>query len=488
MAEPISSDGPQSMEEELPPPSSSSFTSEKVARQQHAFRYVTRTTTGYRRGKKGSSSSSESLTPDEYRADMVTFVTDLANANCCIATDGYTRKCNCLSFVADKPVVIDAVADALLVHFNLDGYDKKQMSLANEYRHAERVKDPHHKCSEGPQRNFVLPLYYGTIDGDAETTADLADAMRHSICAACWTTLFDIGKKSLVSIKAVVEGRKGMKHKNEGNVTISDKMTVAYVSLDQQLAFYKLNFGTPFAMKYVRDVAGHTSTREDDLNKVCLPPSTSKRQMWIDWCHEQGYVVKFTCKCKSKIAQVKDWELAEGYHRTQAEADENDRKVAGPICSWRSYLRRWQAKFPELVVRSKGEDTCDICHSLMLQHQHLMKKVMLAREALEEGTFVSTTPDELEAHIKETEKLIEEGKKHIKMHEAQREDYEKYLQQATDDIENKVQWKSMLKFLVIDMGQNASTPMLLGDQPGCIYYMSPLTHYIFGKYVVIYIR
>ena len=43
----------------------------------------------------------------------------------------------------------------------------------------------------------------------------------------------------------------------------------------------------------------------------------------------------------------------------------------------------------------------------------------------------------------------------------------------------------MLKFLVIDMGQNASTPMLLGDQPGCIYYMSPLTHYIFGKYVVI---
>ena len=36
------------------------------------------------------------------------------------------------------------------------------------------------------------------------------------------------------------------------------------------------------------------------------------------------------------------------------------------------------------------------------------------------------------------------------------------------------------EFLVINMGQNAATPYLGGDQFGNFYYMSPLTRLIFG--------
>jgi hypothetical protein len=66
------------------------------------------------------------------------------------------------------------------------------------------------------------------------------------------------------------------------------------------------------------------------------------------------------------------------------------------------------------------------------------------------------------------------------MHEAQRELYNKLKAIAEADVENLVAIDLMTLFLVIDMSQNGSTPCLAGDQMGDFYYMSPLSHYIFG--------
>ena len=66
------------------------------------------------------------------------------------------------------------------------------------------------------------------------------------------------------------------------------------------------------------------------------------------------------------------------------------------------------------------------------------------------------------------------------MHKTQRQQYNRFRDAAKNDLSMAIPFHLMTLLLVIDMAQNGATPYLAGDQMGDFYYMSPLTHYIFG--------
>ena len=155
--------------------------------------------------------------------------------------------------------------------------------------------------------------------------------------------------------------------------------------------------------------------------------------------------------------------------------------MAIPIVSWTSFLRFWHANFPKLKVRRSGEDTCSDCWKLRCRLEHLHRQKAAAQcETVEAGDDVGISPDELTDTLTELDDLIKECRKHVDMHTAQRERYNKFFEMAEQCIRAGTSDDEFIKFIVIDMAQNAATPILGSDQPGNFYYMSPLTHLIFG--------
>ena len=278
----------------------------------------------------------------------------------------------------------------------------------------------------------------------------------------------------------MANGTRSMVHGNVSKSNENEYQKEAKQFVRNKLTNLAVNYATPFATRLVRDVTGHTSTREEGYTD--LPPFMSKRQIWKAICQDAGHEPKWKDKCRSKMAQVSDWDLRDGFYRTQAEADQHEGgKVAKPIMSWRSFLRYWKAHFPKLRIRKSGEDTCTDCYKLRLRLSILTRKRDEALRALEDDDMLdSITPDELLKEIDGYDELIAECRKHVEMHQAQREDYNKLRDIAKEDFKNDVPFDLRTEFLVIDMSQNGALPMLRGDQMGDFYYMSPLIQLIFG--------
>ena len=101
----------------------------------------------------------------------------------------------------------------------------------------------------------------------------------------------------------------------------------------------------------------------------------------------------------------------------------------------------------------------------------------------EGGTDDSILPDNLEETIRELNELIAQSRTHINMHTGQQEQYNNFFELATKCIAgtaSKEKIEETINFLVLDMAQNGATLTLNLDQASDFYYMSPLTHLIFG--------
>ena len=74
--------------------------------------------------------------------DLVERITSYLNLvsqeECCISVQGEARKCNCLSFLCDKPYVIDKVALGMQKYFNLDKEERNLWST-NDQRQVENL-------------------------------------------------------------------------------------------------------------------------------------------------------------------------------------------------------------------------------------------------------------------------------------------------------------------------------------------------------------
>ena len=92
----------------------------------------------------------------------------------------------------------------------------------------------------------------------------------------------------------------------------------------------------------------------------------------------------------------------------------------------------------------------------------------------------TTTVTNLEETIAEIEKLLDDAKLHVKMHEAQRKLSNEYIAQAKEEVSNGVAHSERTMVFTMDMAQNAHLPWLGSEQCGDFYYYSPLTQFIHG--------
>ena len=357
-------------------------------------------------------------------------------ADCCVSVRGEARSCNCLALLADKPNVVDSIALALQMHFDLDESNKK-CQLVAEKRHADRLTKGS-KLGRSP-KPFQLPMFVGQLTGeeDDDFHEDIREAMEHGICLSAWTTLYNIGRKALEKIRSIVSGMQSMVHGNTGKRNIDEGREDAYQNIIDVLRGLEEEESTPFAVRTVRDSAGRSSLR-DNNDYVYLSPAFSKRRCYLEICHKRGWVAVWLDKHKQKFKPIREWNLREGFYRTQEEAVLGRGEVAKRVVSRRSFLRCWAENFPKLKVRAKGEDTCTDCYLLNQKLARIARQKAELLEQLDDGELDGITPEDLNAEIEGYQEVIDECKKHVDMHTAQRAEYNRFLQLSKEALEQQL--------------------------------------------------
>ena len=83
-----------------------------------------------------------------------------------------------------------------------------------------------------------------------------------------------------------------------------------------------------------------------------------------------------------------------------------------------------------------------------------------------DGKLDGITSEELHAEIDDYDEVINECKKHVLMHTAQREEFNRLVQVSKLSLQQGLPMELVTVLLVIDMAQSAATPCLSGDQMG----------------------
>lgn len=448
---------------------------EKKKRLPHPFHGVStrKNGKGYASNLKQKDISTQYLSASDFVGEINSYVSNLSREDCCVSISGEARKCKCIQFLADKPGVIKSVSLGLKMYFDLDDSNRK-LVLASEQRQADRLS----KHCKSHQR-YQLPIFVDQFSGNEgdDYHEDLHEAMEYAICHSAWTTIYNLGRTASERIKSMVQGSQSMVHGNKGKRHVDENNEVAYNTIIETLGNLQENHSMPFSTRIVKDAAGHSSLR-DDNDYVFLPPSFSKRQCYLEICHSSGWKPVWADKGKAKFKPIHEWQPRDGF--CLADEQQVNLEIVQPIVSWRSFRRCWTKQFPKLKVRAKGEDTCADCYHLKLKLERIAREKAQLLEPLDDEEIDGITPEDLAEMIEGYDEVIQECKKHFKMHTAQREEFNRLKEEAKRDLLQGLPLHLRTLLLVIDMGQNAATPYLGGDQFGDFYYMTPITHLIFG--------
>ena len=165
---------------------------------------------------------------------------------------------------------------------------------------------------------------------------------------------------------------------------------------------------------------------------------------------------------------------------TAEQAKSSRGEVVEPIVSWHSFRCHWATHFPKLKVRAKGEGTCANCYLLKLKLARFAKQKAQLLDTLDDNEIDGVTPEDLAEAMEGYDEVIKECKKHVEIHTAQREQFNDLKEEALRNFLQDLPLHLSTLLLVINMGQNVSSPHLGGEQWGNFYYMSPITRHIFG--------
>ena len=232
---------------------------QKRERLPHPFQGVIGISNGkrYTRNKKRKDLPTEQLSSLDFTKEIETYLTSLSRADCCVSVQGEPRKCKCFSFLADKPSIIKVVACGLKKYFDLDDLTRKFVLTSEEWC-ANRLT--------GSSLKYQLPIFRGQITGDDDFGNDLEEAMKLSICQSAWSTIFNLGRTKLETVKKTAKGDQSMVHGNTGKRNVDDDKEKAYQEIISTLQFEQDNHSSPFATRIVRDNAGRSSIRKRTKN------------------------------------------------------------------------------------------------------------------------------------------------------------------------------------------------------------------------------
>lgn len=100
------------------------------------------------------------------------------------------------------------------------------------------------------------------------------------------------------------------------------------------------------------------------------------------------------------------------------------------------------------------------------------------------GSMITAAADDEESvltdAIQRTTVILNKAKEHVRQYQVQRDGSRTVISLVRIDIANLLPSLFHRKVLTIDMGQNVCVPNFEGEQPGNMYYLSPLTVLLFG--------
>ena len=135
---------------------------EKKSRIPHPYQNLTvkKNGKGYRLFENQKDTETQHLSSADRVERITSYFNLVSQEEYCVSVQGQARKCNCLSFLRDKPCVIDKVALGMQKYFNLDK-EGRNLWLTNEQRLVDRLT----KLSNDPKK-YQLPLFLSKPTGN----------------------------------------------------------------------------------------------------------------------------------------------------------------------------------------------------------------------------------------------------------------------------------------------------------------------------------
>ena len=212
--------------------------------------------------------------------------------------------------------------------------------------------------------------------------------------------------------------------------------------------------------------------RDENENVIDLPSHCTRLGLYKEFCRKHGWMYLYDPKNR-----ILDKVPIEG--AMQDPSDVND------LPSIKTFVARWDDKFPHMRIQKAAADICDDCFRFANQvryRQNLTGKE--GREALldagpYEETISADSIKDQEEEIYQAESLIKLAAKHVDMQEKQRALFQK-VKRHSFELAKSVSKISRVHTFVADFAQNMGVPNLAGEQPGEAYYLSPLGGFVFG--------
>ena len=417
-------------------------------------------------------------TPDEEALRKLTEKNlQLGNSLHCIQKNKKKEmQCNCFKVFRETKAYCQAVAELQLMFSKLGFVGQKKIVI-------EWMRGNSHGGSN--KHVFRMPFILHPND-NAQDYATLRETF---ICQNAMMTVLSKGYRWW---RDCVTHHKNMtlpQHKLTGKVSNKRRKFLADFEDDLEKHFQQLEKeAEPIATRYVREVTGETTLRDNDDTMMYLPSYYTQRNCYAKFClEERGMRISTTNK-----GAVKATPVTEGVERT--------------IPSWSAYCTHWQQHYPKLKVRKPTEDICSYCYKFYNSHKfrstndsastdtnngggddddiffdaveeedvHQDQETNDTPATTNDGATDNTTAGvAVDPATEAMEKSILDAALHVKMARSMRQFVNDKIAAARHDRQQQTPHAERTYTFIADYCQNMSLPHFGKEQPGDTYYLTP---------------
>ena len=371
--------------------------------------------------------------------------------------------CSCLRILHGRRDYCQAVGEFQVMFDSLSFTEKKKVVI-------EWMRNLPDDDGGNTIQEYRIP-YILHANADLEQYQDLRNKR---ICVTAMRALLGKGRDWW---KSCVDHHKSMtlpNHKLTGK--ISNKKRKFLGDFQEQLEehFEELQReAEPIATRYVREVTGETSLRDDQDDLLFLPPYLTVRGCYAKFCFEKRGV-KITTTNKGNVKKA-------------AAAGEGEPKS---VPSWQAYVKYWKEKHPLLKVRKPTEDICSYCYKFYNLHKFRSNTPPSTEDdattdAADSGSGSIEARVDLDSEDEETQQQHKDGDATTDLSdaavgvEASTALMEKAILEAADHVKRARAMRTFVNekietyTFIADFCQNMELPYFGKEQPGDTYYLTP---------------
>ena len=473
---------------------------------------------------------------DAFTDACLAFICYHAESLCKNLFCNYQTQCSCLKGLVESEngdEQVKQLADSMYNFFSRPKLTQKLVMKEWIRANATHQAIKQQSCFK-VHTNYMIPGVFH----DADTSNNDASKNTEPFCV-CQNSLFLIYnygfkkfknlKKDLYSSSIRTHGLVGKKsnyltNKNDERKDIDKSLHKFFTDLMEEAETH--------SSRVICEAAG-VGLRDDEINLVELPSSFTSRQLYYRWCYSRGYCVK--ADAQGKLPKISDYLI-----REYDEVHWPHGSVPLPVCARIYFQNFWKQNYNNLKIRKPSHDTCNECWqyknelgrlSRLANKKHDEEYVSNQLETLTEEVELNSGDKEFsddedaeedlciehdnnnvsnnldvtnnEAHVKnysecqrvnnvnseddmaplfvrDEEQLVSKYYFHVKQFTEMRDLVRDFSKKGKKHHDENVVWEERSVVEFGDYAQNMDMPHFGSEQPGDIYYYSPLGIYVFG--------